>query len=66
MTQRLSNRDLARISRSGIAAMTATQAVELFDTALVIDQPHTVTARLDHTTLRNPTLTNTLPPLCKT
>ena len=63
MTQRLSNRDRARLSHSGIAAMTATQAVELFDTALVIDQPHTVTARLDHTTLRNPTLTNTLPPL---
>ncbi|WP_371935045.1 SDR family NAD(P)-dependent oxidoreductase, partial [Mycobacterium sp. TY813] len=63
MTGHLSDPDLARISRTGIAGMTAEQAVELFDTALIMDHPTVVTARLDHTALRNPALNATLPPL---
>jgi len=51
ITARLSGRDLARISRGGMAAMNLEQALELFDAALVIDHPVAVTARLDRAAL---------------
>jgi polyketide synthase 1/15 len=63
MTGHLSGRDLARMSRSGIAGMTAEQAVELFDAALVVDHPAVVTARLDHRALRTPAVSAGLPAL---
>jgi polyketide synthase 1/15 len=51
MTAHLSGRDLARISRSGLAAMNPEQALELFDAALAIDHPVAVAARLDRAAL---------------
>ena len=63
MTGHLSDRDVARIGRSGIAAMTQAQALDLFDTALAVDHPVVVAARLDHTVLGNPAVTAQLPPL---
>jgi polyketide synthase 7 len=63
MTKRRTDRDLTRMSHSGIAAMTTDQALELFDTALIANHPTVVAARLDHTALANPTLSTRLPPL---
>ncbi|WP_156623969.1 SDR family NAD(P)-dependent oxidoreductase, partial [Mycobacterium sp. 852002-40037_SCH5390672] len=61
MTSHLSGRDLARIRRGGLAALTQTQAIELFDTALIIDHPTVVAARLDQAVLQHST--ETLPPV---
>ena len=63
MTGHLDDRDVARMRRGGVAAMTHAQAVELFDAALVVDHPAVVAARLDHTVLGNPAVTAQLPPL---
>ena len=46
--------------------MTAGQAVELFDAALIVDHPVVVAARLDHNALANPALSEALPPLFST
>jgi polyketide synthase 12 len=62
-TKRRTDLDLTQMSRSGIAAMTTGQALELFDTALIANQPTVVAARLDRTALDNPTLSTRLPPL---
>ncbi|WP_415823712.1 beta-ketoacyl reductase, partial [Mycobacterium basiliense] len=51
------------IGRAGMAAMTAQQAVELFDTALVLDHPVVVAAQLDRAALANPATSQGLPPL---
>nr|WP_281254846.1 SDR family NAD(P)-dependent oxidoreductase [Mycobacterium angelicum] len=53
MTRHLTDRDRARMSRGGVAAMTAQQAVEMFDTALMLDHPAVVAARLDQAALAN-------------
>jgi hypothetical protein len=63
MTKRRTERDLTRMSQSGIAAMTIDQALQLFDTALIANHPTVVAARLDRTALANPTLSTRLPPL---
>ena len=63
MTGHLSGRDRARMSRGGLAAMTAEQAVELFDTALIVDHPTVVAARLDQAALADPALSAELPVL---
>jgi polyketide synthase 1/15 len=63
MTAHLSGRDLARIRRGGLAALTPAQALALFDAALAIDHPTVAPARLDHTMLDDPALTAELPPL---
>jgi polyketide synthase 7 len=52
-----------RMSHSGVAAMTTDQALELFDTALIVNHPAVVAAILDRTALANPTLSTRLPPL---
>ena len=52
MTAHLSGRDLARMSRSGLAALSTEQALELFDTAMIVDHPAVVAARLDPAALR--------------
>ena len=39
MTAHLSDRDLARMSRIGLAPLPTEQALELFDTAMVVDHP---------------------------
>jgi 4-hydroxyphenylalkanoate synthase len=63
MTAHLSGRDLARISRSGLAAMNPGQALELFDAALAIDHPVAVAARLDRVALEAQALSGGLPAL---
>ena len=61
MTGHLSSRDLTRVQRGGLAAMTVEQAVELFDAAMVLDRPAVVAAPLDRATLRS--VGAVLPPL---
>ncbi|BBX45465.1 type I polyketide synthase [Mycobacterium cookii] len=51
LTAHLSGRDLARLNRDGMAAMSPAQALELFDAALAVDHPVVVTARLDRAAL---------------
>lgn len=51
MTAHLSSRDLARMSRSGLAPMSPAEAVELFDAALAIDHPLAVATLLDRAAL---------------
>jgi len=60
MTAQLGQPDQARLHRRGLTAMTPTQALELFDTALTANRPVLIAARLDLATL---THTPTLPPL---
>jgi polyketide synthase 7 len=52
MTGHLSGRDLARLHRGGLAPLSAPQALELFDTALIADHPAVVATRLDPAALR--------------
>ncbi|OBK17792.1 hypothetical protein A5635_04030 [Mycobacterium asiaticum] len=51
MTEHLDDRDEARISRVGIAPLSARQALDLFDAALLSDRPFVVAARLDQRAL---------------
>ncbi|WP_119184978.1 type I polyketide synthase [Mycobacterium decipiens] len=51
ITAHLSERDLARMSRSGLAGMSAEQALELFDAALTVDHALMVATRLDRAAL---------------
>ncbi|WP_156767260.1 SDR family NAD(P)-dependent oxidoreductase, partial [Mycobacterium sp. E796] len=61
MTQHLGDRDKARISRVGLAPLSGEQALDLFDTALLSEQPIVVATRLDRDALaRN---SAALPPL---
>ncbi len=52
MTAHLTDADLARLSRSGIAPLTRDQGLELFDAALATGRPVLVPALLDYTGLR--------------
>ncbi|GAA2934092.1 hypothetical protein GCM10020221_32260 [Streptomyces thioluteus] len=52
MTAQLDEADLARLSRSGLAPMTAAQGLALFDAALAADRATVVPVRLDSTALR--------------
>ncbi len=63
MTAHLAGRDLARISRSGLAAMTPGEALEFFDAALTIDHPVAVATRLDRAALDALAFTGGLPAL---
>jgi NAD(P)-dependent dehydrogenase (short-subunit alcohol dehydrogenase family)/acyl carrier protein len=63
MAAHLTGRDEARMGRGVLAAMTTTQALQLFDTALAFNHPSMLAARLDRTTLDGPALTGGLPPL---
>ncbi|MBO0879394.1 MAG: SDR family NAD(P)-dependent oxidoreductase, partial [Mycobacterium sp.] len=63
MTRHLDDRDLARLSRGGLAPLSEPHAVQLFDTAVAVDHPTAVAARLDHAALGNPALSAGLPPL---
>jgi 4-hydroxyphenylalkanoate synthase len=63
MTGHLSQRDLSRMNRGGLAPMSEAQALQLFDTALIVNHPTIVAARLDHTALHNADLSAQLPPL---
>src|SRR6202171_2613058 len=63
MTAHLTARDVARIRRSGLAAMSPAEALGLFDVALAIDHPCVVAARLDHRMLDDAALAASVPPL---
>ncbi|WP_328345676.1 type I polyketide synthase [Micromonospora sp. NBC_00421] len=52
MTAHLTDADLARMSRSGIAPISSEQGLTLFDAALATGRPVLVPALLDHTGLR--------------
>ncbi|HXB87549.1 SDR family NAD(P)-dependent oxidoreductase, partial [Mycobacterium sp.] len=42
----------ARLGRSGVLALSSAEALQLFDTAMVVDEPFLVPARIDTTALR--------------
>ena len=52
MTGHLGGGDLARMSRGGLAPLSAAQALELFDVGVALDRPAVVAARLDRGALR--------------
>jgi polyketide synthase 12 len=52
MTGGLDAADLARLGRDGILALSSAEAMELFDTALIVDEPFMAPARIDLTALR--------------
>ena len=52
MTGGLDAADLARLGREGVLALSSDEALELFDTALIIDEPFLAPARIDLTALR--------------
>ncbi len=51
MTAHLGDRDKARMSRIGLAALSTEQALESFDTALLVDHPVVVAVRVDRIAL---------------
>ncbi|BBC63206.1 hypothetical protein MMRN_01020 [Mycobacterium marinum] len=63
MTKHLRGSDVSRLSRGGFAAISAQQALDLFDAALIVDQPTVLAARLDRRALENPALNADLPTL---
>jgi mycoketide-CoA synthase len=63
MTGGLGTVDYARFSRDGIVAMSADEALELFDTALIVDEPFLLSARIDLSALRAKYDAGTLPPM---
>ncbi|HEY2503026.1 MAG TPA: SDR family NAD(P)-dependent oxidoreductase, partial [Mycobacterium sp.] len=52
MTGGLDAADRARLGRDGILALSSDEAMELFDTALIVDEPFMAPARIDLTALR--------------
>ncbi|MGA7055404.1 MAG: beta-ketoacyl synthase N-terminal-like domain-containing protein, partial [Mycobacterium sp.] len=63
MTGALGAADLARFSRDGIVAMSSDQALELMDTALIIDEPYMSPGHIDLAALRVKFDAGTLPPM---
>src|SRR6202023_1945083 len=63
MTGGLEAVDFARFARDGITPMSSTQALQLLDTAMVIDEPFLVPAHIDTTALRAKFDGGTLPPM---
>ena len=63
LTGQLDSRDLARLHRGGLAPISTGHAVELFDTAMILDHPTVVTSHLDTAALADPTVSALLPPL---
>jgi polyketide synthase 12 len=52
MTGGLDAADRARLGRDGILALSSAEAMELFDTALIVNEPFIAPARIDLTALR--------------
>src|SRR6201999_1166921 len=52
MTGSLASVDFARFARDGIMAMSSAEALQLLDTAMVVDEPFLLPARIDTTALR--------------
>src|SRR6201994_3033429 len=63
MTGGLDAVDFARFARDGITAMSSTQALQLLDPAMVIDEPFLVPAHIDTVALRAKFDGGTLPPM---
>jgi mycoketide-CoA synthase len=63
MTGELGTVDFARFARDGIMAMTSSQALQLLDTAMVIDEPFLLPAHIDTVALRTKFDGGTLPPM---
>jgi polyketide synthase 12 len=64
MTGHLDEGEIARLGRSGIVAMSVPSAMELFDTATIVDEPFLVPARIDLAALRTRSAAaGALPPL---
>ncbi|WP_428339327.1 type I polyketide synthase [Mycobacterium sp.] len=63
MTGDLEAVDFARFARDGIVAMSSTQALQLLDTAMVIDEPFLLPAHIDTAALRVKFDGGTLPPM---
>ncbi len=63
MTGALSVADRARFGRDGIVAMSEGEALELMDTALIVDEPYMSPAHIDLAALRVKFDSGTLPPM---
>jgi polyketide synthase 12 len=53
MTRGLDAADLARLGRDGILALSSAEALELFDTAMIVNEPFLAPARINLTALRD-------------
>ncbi|MBS2963681.1 SDR family NAD(P)-dependent oxidoreductase, partial [Actinocrinis puniceicyclus] len=65
MTGHMDDADRARMARSGLEAMTAEQALELFDAACRAGEPITVTALLNPAALRSRARNAAVPPMLR-
>ncbi|WP_345025924.1 SDR family NAD(P)-dependent oxidoreductase, partial [Streptomyces sedi] len=65
MTGQLDEQDISRMSRSGLAALTAEQGLGLFDAALAGGEPLVVAARVDTPRLRGQADAGTLPTMLR-
>ncbi|MEU5107906.1 MULTISPECIES: SDR family NAD(P)-dependent oxidoreductase [unclassified Streptomyces] len=65
MTEHLATADLARMARSGTAAMSGEQGLARFDAALATAPPVLVPARFELAVLREQAAAGTLPPLLR-
>ncbi len=63
MTGGLATVDFARFARDGVLAMSSDEALELFDTALIVDEPFVLPAHIDLAALRVKFDGGTLPPM---
>jgi polyketide synthase 12 len=63
MTGGLEAVDFARFARDGIVALSSAEAMRLLDTAMVVDEPFLLPARIDTTALRAKFDGGTLPPM---
>ena len=63
MTRELGTVKYARFARDGVAAMSSDEALQLFDTALVVDEPFVLPAHIDLAALRATFDEGRLPPM---
>jgi polyketide synthase 12 len=63
MTGALDDADRARLGRSGMVALSSAEALKLFDTALVVNEPYLAPAGIDTAALRAKHDSGTLPPM---
>jgi polyketide synthase 12 len=63
MTGGLETVDFARFARDGVVAMSSTEALQLLDTAMVVDAPFLLPAHIDTKALRAKFDGGTLPPM---
>jgi polyketide synthase 12 len=63
MTGGLATADFARFARDGIVAMSSDEALQLLDTAMIVDEPFMLPAHIDFAALRVKFDGGTLPPM---